>query len=443
VVRSFVYLALKRTIGLVLLCLRSSDAKEVEILVLRHELDILRRQQPGPRFEPTDRAWLSLLSRLLPRRRWFVVRPETLLGWHRRMVRRHWTYPNTAKGRPPVADDVRTLIVRLAAENPLWGYQRIKGELAGLGYQISASSVRRVLRANGIDPAPRRVSTTWSSFIRQQAAGIVACDFYSVDSVWLTRYYVKFFIEIESRRVHVCGVTTNPAGQWVTQQARNLTAKLEEGGRVVRHVVRDRDAKFTPPFDEVWRSIGANVIRTPVRAPNANAYAERWIGSARRECLDHLLIVGPRHLARVVDAYVEHYNTHRPHRAPSSLSRRSHGRILRTRFHAARSTSAAGRCSAGSSSNTTWSRDLIHFWHPTRETASGLDAFRRDASDPCRSTPGLGDARRARGRRPLNLWRMSAAQTPSMAVAATALWATRHSWPDAHRPVRTSTRPLS
>jgi putative transposase len=317
VVWSFVYLAWKHTIELVVLCFRSSDAKEAEILVLRHELDILRRQQPHPRLEPADRAWLSLLSRLLPRQRWsvFLVTPETLLGWHRRMVRRHWTYPNTAKGRPPVADDVQAVIVRLAVENRRWGYQRIKGELAGLGYQVSASSVRRVLRAHGIDPAPRRAATTWSSFIRQQASGIVACDFFTVDSVWLTRYYILFFIEIESRRVHLCGITTNPTGTWVTQQARNLVAALDDAGLVARHLIRDRDTKFTRPFDEVWRSIGARVIRTPVRAPNANAFAERWVGAVRGECLDHLLIVGPRHLARVLDAYVEHYNTHRPHRS--------------------------------------------------------------------------------------------------------------------------------
>jgi len=145
----------------------------------------------------------------------------------------------------------------------------------------------------------------------------VACDFFSVDSVWLTRYYILFFIEIESRRVHLCGITTNPTGQWVTQQARNLAAELEEAGRALAHLIRDRDAKFTRPFDDVWRSIGAEIIRTPVRAPDANAFAERWVGSVRRECLDHLLIVGPRHLARVLDVYVEHYNAHRPHRSLS------------------------------------------------------------------------------------------------------------------------------
>jgi len=318
VVRSFVYLALKRLIELLLLCFGSSDAKEVEILVLRHELEILRRQQPCPRLEPRDRAWLSLLSRLLPRRRWsvFLVRPQMLLGWHRRMVRRHWTYPNTARGRPPLADDIQTLIVRLATENSRWGYQRIKGELAGLGLSVSATSVRRVLRAHQLDPAPRRASSAWRTFIRQQASGIVACDFFSVDSVWLTRYYILFFIEIGSRRVHLCGITTNPTGEWVTQQARNLATKLEDGGGcLVAHVIRDRDTKFTRPFDDVWRCLGAEIIRTPVRAPNANAFAERWIGTIRRECLDHLLIFGPRHLARVLDTYVERYNAHRPHRS--------------------------------------------------------------------------------------------------------------------------------
>ena len=209
---SFVYLAVGRIMELVLLCLRSSDAKEVEILVLRHELEILRRQHPRPRPEPKDRALLAALSRLLPRRRWsaFVVTPATLLGWHRRMVRRHWTYPNKAKGRPPVPAEVQALIVRLATENLRWGYERIKGELARLGYRVSASSIRRVLRSHGIDPAPRRTSTTWRSFLRRQAAGIVACDFFSVDTVWLTRCYVLFFIEVETRRVQLCGTQRIP-----------------------------------------------------------------------------------------------------------------------------------------------------------------------------------------------------------------------------------------
>ena len=162
---------------------------------------------------------------------------------------------------------------------------------------------------------PRRTSATWRSFLRQQAAGIVACDFFSVDTIWLTRYYVLFFIEVETRCVHLAGITTNPSGGWVTQQARNLAAAFEERGRVVGYLIRDRDSKFSRSFDNVWSSTGAQVVRTPVRAPNANAYAERWVGTVRRECLDHLLIVGRRHLSRVLSEFVEHYNTHRPHRA--------------------------------------------------------------------------------------------------------------------------------
>jgi transposase len=252
---SFVYLAVRRLLELILLCFRSADAKEAEILVLRHELAVLRRQQPRPRLAPRDRALLAALSRVLPRSRWsvFVVKPSMLLGWHRRMVRRRWTYPNSRPGRPPVAGQVQALIVRLATENPRWGYQRIQGELAGLGVQVSASSIRRILRANGIDPAPRRDDTTWRSFLRRQAAGIVACDFLSVDTVWLTRYYVLFFIELETRRVELAGLSAHPNGPWVTQQARNLATALEERGRVVKHLILDRDAKFTGPFDEVWQ----------------------------------------------------------------------------------------------------------------------------------------------------------------------------------------------
>lgn len=313
---SFVYFTVGRIVELILLCLRRRESNEVEILVLRHELDILRRQQPRPRLEPTDRAWLALLSRILPRVRWsaFVVTPDTLVGWHRRMVRRHWTYPTTPKGRPPIADDIQALIVRLAQENPRWGYQRIQGELARLGCRVSASSIRRILAAHGFKPAPRRASTTWRAFLRSQAAGIVACDFFSVDTVFLTRLYVLFFIEIGSRRVWLAGVTAHPSGEWVTQQARNVVAAIEQRGVTPLHLIRDRDAEFSRTFDDVWRSIGARTIRTPVRTPVANAFAERWVGTVRRECLDHLLVVNRRHVQRVLKIYVDHYNGHRPHR---------------------------------------------------------------------------------------------------------------------------------
>ncbi len=317
VVWSFVYLALRRSLELVLLCCRSAEAKEIEILVLRHELAVLRRQHPRPRLQPTDRALLAALSRLLPRAGWsvFLVQPETLLRWHRRMVARRWTYPSTAKGRPPVSDEVQQLVVRLARENPRWGYQRIHGELLRLGWRVSASSIRRILRAHGIDPAPRGAQTSWRSFLRQQAAGIVACDFFSVDTILLRRVYVLFVIELGSRRVHLAGVTDHPTGLWVAQQARNLLAVVGEQGTAWKFLIRDRDTKFTRAFDDVWRSTGAEVICTPIQAPNANAVAERWVGTVRRECLDQLLIVGRHQLVRVLRRYVEHYNQRRPHRS--------------------------------------------------------------------------------------------------------------------------------
>jgi len=210
---------------------------------------------------------------------------------------------------------VQQLIVRLARENPRWGYQRIKGELQRLGVRVSATAIRTTLRRHGLDPASRRTATTWRAFLRRQAAGIIACDFFTVDTVWLRRLYVLFFIELDTRRVHLAGVTAHPDSAWVTQQARNLLLVLGERGRQVRFLLRDRDAKFSRSFDDVFSSEGAQVLVTPVRAPTANAYAERWVGTVRAECLDWLLIVGRGHLEQVLGVYVEHYNRHRPHRA--------------------------------------------------------------------------------------------------------------------------------
>jgi putative transposase len=231
------------------------------------------------------------------------------------MVARRWTYPTASNGRPPISEQVQQLVVRLARENPRWGYQRIHGELLRLGWRVSASSIRRILCAHGLDPAPRCPPTSWRSFLRQQAAGIMACDFFTVDTVFLRRVYALFFIELGSRRVHLGGVTDHPTGLWVAQQARNLVTVLGDQATAFRFLIRDRDAKFTRTFDDVWRSTGAEVIRTPVRAPNANAVAERWVGTVRRECLDQLLIVGPQQLVRVLRRYVQHYNQHRPHRS--------------------------------------------------------------------------------------------------------------------------------
>jgi putative transposase len=311
------YTTLCRFIQLLALLARGDAAKDLELLVLRHQLTVLRRQIPRPKLEPADRALLAAISRVLPRARWscFIVTPRTLLRWHRQMVARAWTYRRRGPGRPPLNDDVQQLIVRLATENPRWGYQRIKGELLRLGVRVSATAIRTTLRRHRLDPAPRPTTTTWRAFLQQQAAGIVACDFFTVETVWLRRLYALFFLELDIRRVHLAGVTTKPDGAWVTQQARNLLLAVEEHGRRVRFILRDRDAKFCRSFDDVFRSESADVVVTPVQAPNANAHAERWVRTVRAECLDWLLIGGRRHLDRVLRVYVAHYNRHRPHRA--------------------------------------------------------------------------------------------------------------------------------
>jgi putative transposase len=236
------------------------------------------------------------------------------LRWHRRLVAGAWTNPQRM-GRPPLDQEVQQLIVRLAREHPRWGYQRIQGELRRLGTKVPASAIRATLRRHDLDPAPRRTGTSWRAFLRQQAAGIVACDFYTDDTIWLRRLHVLFFIDLGTRRVHLAGVTAHPEGAWVAQQARNLRLVLGERGRQLRFLVRDHDAKFTRAFDGVFHSDDADVLITPVQAPNANAYAERWIRTVRAGCLDWLLITGRGHLEQVLRIYIEHYNGHRPHRA--------------------------------------------------------------------------------------------------------------------------------
>jgi putative transposase len=308
----FVYLLARRFLDVLSGRFRSGVAKDVEIAVLRHQLEVLRRQVHRLDVEPADRAVLALLSRLLPRVRWsaFVVTPATILRWHRELVRRRWTYPRL--GRPPIANQIRELVLRVARENPRWGYLRIVGELRHLGIRVSASTVQRVLRQAGLGPAPRRGGPNWSTFLRAQAHGVLACDFFTVETIWLRRLYVLFFIELGSRRVHLAGITARPNGAWVTQQARNLTMTTDLSAP--RLLIRDRDTKFTRAFDDVFRAEGIRVIRTPVRAPKANAFAERFVRTVRQECLDWTLIHGHRHLRTVLDEYVEHYNRHRPHR---------------------------------------------------------------------------------------------------------------------------------
>jgi putative transposase len=309
----FVYLLVRRSLDVLSGRFRSRVAKDVEIAVLGHQLEVLRRQVRRVDLGPADRVVLALLSRLLPRARWsaFVVTPATILGWHRDLVRCRWTSPKL--GRPPIADQARELVLRLAAENPRWGYLRIVGELRHLGIRVSAATVQRVLRQAGLGPAPRRGGPNWSTFLRTQAHGVLACDFFTVETLWLRRLYVLFFIELGSRRVHLAGITPAPNGAWVTQQARNLTMTTDLAP--ARLLIRDRDTKFTRAFDDVFGSEGIQVIRTPVRAPKANAYAERFVRTVRQECLDWTLTRGRRHLQTVLDDYVGHYNPHRPHRS--------------------------------------------------------------------------------------------------------------------------------
>jgi putative transposase len=314
---SALYVVVRRLLEFVVLIGRSDRVKELEILVLRHELSILRRQVGRPRFEAHDRVVLAAFSRMLPRDSWnvFPVRPETLLSWHRRLVARRWTYPHRRPGRPPISRDVRELILRLARENSNWGYLRIAGELRKLGIAVSASSVRSILRRAGLPPAPRRDSHSWRSFLRSHGESILACDFFTVDTVWLRRLYVLAFISISSRYVEYFAITTKPDTAWMLQQARNLLMELDDHDRQVRFLIHDRDAKFPRAFDALLERDGIKVIHTPVKAPNANAHMERWIGTVRRECLDRLLILGRRQLESVLRVYVKHYNGERPHRA--------------------------------------------------------------------------------------------------------------------------------
>lgn len=290
--------------------------KEVlaENMVLRHRLVVQARGAPRPRLRRRDRLFFVALSRVLPRERWevFGLSPPTLLRWHRELVKRKWTFKKTRMGRPRVSPELRDLIISMAKDSSDWGCYRIKGELQGLGIRVGVSTIRRILRQAGIGPAPRRDGPAWSEFLRAQADVILACDFFTVETVFLRTLYVLVFIEIGTRRLRFSLATSNPDGVFCTQQARNLhmTAELED----IRFLIRDRDAKFSRSFDEVFRSEGARVIKTPIRAPNANAFSERSIRTIRAEVTDRMLILGARHLNLILGRFAEHYNSHRPHR---------------------------------------------------------------------------------------------------------------------------------
>jgi transposase InsO family protein len=273
VVRSVALMIVRRVLG-VLGCGPTPDANEVEIAVLRQQLAVLRRQVARPRYTPADRMLLAVLAKVLPRERWpvFLVSPSTLLRWHRELVARRWTYPHIGRGA-------------------------------------------RGLDQHVVDLVPRRGGPTWTQFLRAQVGGLLACDFFTVETVGLTRLYVLFVVEVERRRVHLAGITAHPTVAWVTPQARNLLMDLDEQPHRFRHLIRDRDAKFTAAFDAVFASAGVEVVQTPPRVPQANAFAERWVRTVRSDCLDWTLIWSERQLHRVLTEYLAHYNSVRPHRA--------------------------------------------------------------------------------------------------------------------------------
>jgi putative transposase len=311
-----VYLALCRSFELFALLTRGDAAKDLEILVLRHQLTVLQQQTSRPKLEPADRALLAAISRVLPRERWSCcfVTPETLRRWHRRLVAGRWTDPR-GQGRPPLDDGVQQLIVRLARENPRWATSAsgasYSGSVCGSQRPPSAPPCTATGSTRHRGARPPRGGHSCAS--RPPGSSPATC--FTVDTIWLRRLDVLFFLELDTRRVHLAGVTANPNAAWVTQQARNLLLASEEQRRRVRFLLRDRDTKLCRSFDDVFRTEGADIVLTPVQAPNANAYPERWIRTVRAECLDWLLIIGQGHLDRILRVYVEHYNRHRPHRA--------------------------------------------------------------------------------------------------------------------------------
>jgi putative transposase len=345
------YLIFVRVCGWIVLLGRSSASKNAELLVLRHEVAVLRRVNPRPRLDWADRAVLAALIRLLPAKLRIhrLVTPGTVLRWHRRLIARKWTYPNPA-GRPPVSTELAALIERLATENHGWGYQRIQGELLKLGHRVSASTIRRVLKALKIPPAPERhTDASWRTFLHIQASTMLATDFLHVDcAVTLRRLYCLFVIEIGSRCVHVLGVTANPDGPWTVQQIRNLLMDLGDRAADFRFLVRDRAGQFTASFDATLANAGIEAVKIPPRSPRANAYAERFVLTVRTEVTDRMLIFGERHLRTVLAEYETHYNGRRPHRSRQLRPPRPDHPVA----DPSRNGSSADRSSVASSTNT-------------------------------------------------------------------------------------------
>lgn len=312
-----------RIFGWLVLLARSSASKDAEILILRHEVVVLRRQITTPRPGWPDRALLAALARLLPRvlRCHRIVSPRTLLAWHQHLVTKKWTQP-LSPGRPPLAEELRELITRLGIENPRWGFRRVHGELRRLGHRVSPATVRRVLRSAGLGPPPQRRATRgeWRTFLTAQANGLLATDFFHVDTIALTRLYTLFVMEVRTRRVHIVGVTAHPTAAWVTQQARQLLWEIGDRANQFRFLIRDRDAKFTTAFDAVFASEAITVTKIPPRSPNCNPHAERFVRSVREECTNRILLLDRGHAEKILRDYAHHFNNHRPHQGRDQLA---------------------------------------------------------------------------------------------------------------------------
>ncbi|MEU9247461.1 integrase core domain-containing protein [Streptomyces sp. NPDC048385] len=314
------YLVFLRLLGPLLWLSRTEDAKDVELLALCHENAVLRRRLgTRPRLTWPERAVLTALARHLPSplRRRRLVTPATLLSWHRRLVRWKWRKKPARTGRPPVCQEITGLILRLARENPVWGSTRIQGDLRRLGHRVGASTIRRILRNAGLGPAPRRSrgAPAWREFLRAQASGLLAADFFHVDTAGLTRLYAFFVMEAGTRTVHLLGITRHPTAAWATQLARNLVGDLGERASDFRYLLRDRDSRYTQAFDAVFTADGIEILKTAPQAPKMNAHAERFIRSVRAECTDRILLYNEQHARHVLTEYAAHYNTGRPHRA--------------------------------------------------------------------------------------------------------------------------------
>jgi putative transposase len=316
------YLGVTNTFALLRLLPMSDHDKDVEILALRHQITVLQRQlgPHTPRFRPTDPALLHRLPRSVLRELRLLVRPDTVLRWHRNLIaRRHAAICRPKRpGRPRTVRSIRTLVLRLARENPAWGYRRVHGELLVLGVKVAASTVWEILHDAGIDPAPNRSASTWPAFLCSQAEALLACDFLETVTLTGTRMYIFAVIEHASRRVRVLGATAHPTATWVAQAARNLVMDLEDAGFRAKYLIRDRDGKFPRFFDTILASAGITVVLTGVQMPRMNAIMERWVQTCRRELLDRTLIWNHRHLIRALREFEEFYNDHRPHQGLSN-----------------------------------------------------------------------------------------------------------------------------